>query len=378
MAPTIPHPDPLPATAPEWLFWSLLMITFIIHVVAMNFVLGGSVIAAVARFRRTPDHDRLAHRIGRAMPTLVATAVTFGVAPLLFLQVLYGRLFFTSSVLMGWWWFAVVPIVILAYYGTYVISFREEKLGRTGAPLAAVVALLFAAVAFIYVNNMTLMMAPQRFLAVFVENSRGTQLNVVDATFIPRFLHMLSGAIAVAGLIVAIAGLVTSRTDREHGEWTMRHGAFWFTGATIVSIISGFWWLAVLPRETMRRFMGADGLATAFFTIGTVAGIAALIVIARATTSVTPQRFIKSGGWLLGLALLSMIVTRDQLRRGVLASFGYQQTTWVEPAWGVITIFVALLIAAFAVTGWMLWILLRLQTEPLTTGQPRVPAEAKP
>ena len=34
--------------------------------------------------------------------------LTFGVAPLLFVQALWGQLFFPSSVLIAWWWLAVI------------------------------------------------------------------------------------------------------------------------------------------------------------------------------------------------------------------------------------------------------------------------------
>jgi len=50
-----------------------------------------------------------------------------GVAPLLFLQVLYGRLFFTSSILMAGFWLAVVPLLIVAYYCAYVVAFRGQR-----------------------------------------------------------------------------------------------------------------------------------------------------------------------------------------------------------------------------------------------------------
>jgi hypothetical protein len=35
--------------APPWMLWSLLLLTFFLHLLAMNFVLGGSIITAVSR-----------------------------------------------------------------------------------------------------------------------------------------------------------------------------------------------------------------------------------------------------------------------------------------------------------------------------------------
>ena len=114
--PTIPHPDPLPLPAPAWLLWFLLTLTFTLHVVPMNLVLGGSIIGLVARLRarRQPHAAVVASLVAKALPVLIATAVTMGVAALLFLQVLYGRLFFASAVLLAVPWLAVVPTLIAA------------------------------------------------------------------------------------------------------------------------------------------------------------------------------------------------------------------------------------------------------------------------
>ena len=81
-----------------------------------------------ARSRPRPDrpHDApLAHLVVKAMPVLISATVTLGVAALLFLQVLYGRLFFVSAVVMGWWWLGVIGLLILAYYAAYLLALRE-------------------------------------------------------------------------------------------------------------------------------------------------------------------------------------------------------------------------------------------------------------
>ena len=99
--PPVPAPDPVPQPAPAWILWGLLVFTFMLHLLAMNFVVGGSVIGAVsARLGRRgnrPHHTALVKWLTHAMPIALSATITFGVAPLLFLQVLYGRLFFTSS-----------------------------------------------------------------------------------------------------------------------------------------------------------------------------------------------------------------------------------------------------------------------------------------
>jgi len=46
------------------------------------------------------------------LPVFVSFTVTLGVAALLFVQVIYGNLLYTSSILIGAAWLGVVPLVI--------------------------------------------------------------------------------------------------------------------------------------------------------------------------------------------------------------------------------------------------------------------------
>jgi len=47
----IPTLDPNPLPAPYWVFKLLLVVTFFLHIVAMNFMLGGAVLALVSKWR---------------------------------------------------------------------------------------------------------------------------------------------------------------------------------------------------------------------------------------------------------------------------------------------------------------------------------------
>ncbi len=357
----IPQADPLPLPAPLWLLWGLLTLTFVLHIVPMNFVLGGSLIAAAGRLRGSGDEDSraLLHWLAKLAPTMVSAAVTFGVAALLFVQTLYGRLFFSSSILMAWFWLGVVPVLILAYYGTYVLSFKEERLGRLAAPLAILIALMFTAIAFVYTNNMSLALRPETWVAAYQQDAGGTHLNLADKTLIPRFLHMVLGAVAVAGMIVSLYGLAKSGRDEVHGNWAMRHGAIWFVAPTVVNLLTGLWWIAALPREVMFRFAGRNPVATWSLTLGVLFGVSALAMMIGAMNASDPGRLVKGSTWSLALTLVAMVVARDQVRQGMLGIAAYEIPAWIEPQWAVIAIFGVLLVAALGLTAWMARLLLR-------------------
>lgn len=138
MNPVIPGPVPVPLPAPPGLLEFLLVFTFILHLLAMNFLLGGVIILSVSSFlgRRDSRHREFTRRVSRAMPSVTAFTITLGVAPLLFLQLVYGQLFYTSSVLMAWYWLAVVFLVMLGYYGVYWYQMQHDELGPMAAWLS--------------------------------------------------------------------------------------------------------------------------------------------------------------------------------------------------------------------------------------------------
>lgn len=357
---TIPDPDPLPLPAPLWLLRSLLLLTFFLHLLAMNFVLGGSIIAAVARVRGGASENltRLARWLGRMMPVMIAAAITFGVAPLLFLQALYGRLFFTSAVLLGWYWWAVVPVVMVAYYGAYYVATRDASSPRVAIGVPVVIALLFTGVAFVYSNSMTLMLRADRFLSMYLQDGRGVLLNLADLSLYPRFLHMLLGAIAVAGFIVAVYGAVKMKSDDEHGRWAVRFGSRWFIVATMLNLATGMWWLGVLPREVLLRFVGGSGIATASLAAGILFSIAAIALMLGASAAPQPRALVTRSAIALVLTLAAMIVSRDEVRNGMLSRVEFHPATWIEPQWGVMAVFALLLVGAVATTVWMVRLLL--------------------
>jgi hypothetical protein len=357
---TIPDADPVALPAPVWLLWFLLILTFTLHVIAMNFVLGGSIIAAVARLRGSERGLRMARDFGKAMPTAVAAAVTLGVAPLLFLQALYGRLFFTSAVLVAWFWLAIVPVLICAYYGTYWIAFRgkKENAGRF-AILALLVASALLGISFVQSTNMSLMLRPEVFLPKYTASGGGLHLNLGDPSFLPRWLHMLLGALAVGGWFVALYGVLVRKRDEAFGNWAARWGAVWFVAPTAANLLIGLWWIGVLPREVILRFMGRDVLASLSLGIGIVFGFITLGSMLVAMGSANPYGHVKHAGYTLLATIVAMVLARDGVRQGMLGEAGFSPAAWVDPQWGVIAIFGVLLVAALALTGWMASLLLR-------------------
>ena len=121
--PAIPALDPTPLPAPAWLFHALLLLTFFIHILFLNVTLGGAVIGTVhATLAKSPEAPgrRLGRLLASLLPASVSFTVTTGVAPLLFIQLLYGQVFYAATVMVGWLWLAIVPLILVGYYSVYL------------------------------------------------------------------------------------------------------------------------------------------------------------------------------------------------------------------------------------------------------------------
>ncbi len=142
----IPTPAPTPLPAPYWVITLLLVVTFVLHIVAMNFMLGGGVMALAAkwRFKDRETGNRIFTDLAKKMPVFLPATITLGIAPLLFVQVLYEQFFYTSSVLLAWPWFLVLVCLTVAYYGFYYVSFKGgQRPGRAGTVMLGSIILVF-------------------------------------------------------------------------------------------------------------------------------------------------------------------------------------------------------------------------------------------
>ena len=343
MQPIIPSADTIPV-AWGW-FQFLLLLTFPLHLLAMNAMVGGLAIGVVQHFKGGDSRRRLAHRIAIILPLVIAFAVNFGVAPLLFLQVLYGHFIYTSSILMGLFWIAVVPILIIAYYGAYLYDFKFKGLGAAGKWLALAVLLLLFCIGYFFSNNMLLMTLPERFSEYF-QHRDGSLLVSGQSEFLPRYLHMMTGALAVGGLFVALLGRFKAKAAPELAAHASAVGMRTFFFMTIVNVGVGTWYLTSLPKQQMLLFMGRDLAATICFII------ALLLVIGVLVSSFRQQLMTTLIGTVVLVYLMSFL--RSWLRTDLLADYFNLSQLQVEPQYSSMFLFLICLAGGVVCVGWLI------------------------
>jgi len=338
----IPSADTIPV-AWGW-FQFLLLLTFPLHLLAMNAMIGGLAIGVFQQFKGGEPGGRLAHRIAVMLPLVIAFVVNLGVAPLLFLQVLYGQFAYTSSILMGVFWISIVPILIIGYYGAYLYDFQFSRLGSAGKWLGLLIFLILLCIGYFFSNNMLLMTLPERF-ADYFQNRGGTLLASGHEVFLPRYLHMMTGAIAAGGLFVALLGKFKAGKDPELASYALSAGMKTFFYLSLINVCFGIWYLVSLERQTMMLFMGKNMLATICFTAALVLVIAVLVLSYK-------KRFVPT---LAGVVLLIYLMSflRSWVRTESLAEYFNLSQLDVVPEYSPMFLFLGCLVGGIICVGWL-------------------------
>ncbi len=348
----IPTLDPNPLPAPFWVFKLLLVVTFFLHILAMNFMLGGAVLALVAKWRpkNRETNNRVFFDIAKKLPSLLPATITLGIAPLLFVQVLYGQFFYTSSIVVAWPWFLVLVFLTVAYYGFYYVSFQNrQNPAKAGGVMLLSVVLIFI-IGVVYSNNMTLSQTPGRWGAKYFANPSGWNLNLSEPTLIPRFLHFFTAAVAVGGLLLVFIALAKWKRDADYARHLFQFGGKAFMYATMTQCIVGIWFLASLPRDLRTLFLGDNVAATVLLVVGVLGAIGAIFLMAEALRkeNVRLAAYYVSG--ITSVVILSMSVMRDILRDAYLKPYFHPEQFAVKTQWSVFPLFLVLFIA-----GVILW-----------------------
>lgn len=330
----------------HWAWFDVLLVLgFWAHILLMNTVVGGSIIALT---NSAGSGEPLSHQLSKKLPTMLALTINFGVAPLLFLQVNYGHFDYPGTILMGGWWLMIIPVLLTAYYCLYIWDFRYAKLGGVRVAFLGLSILCLLYVAFMFVNNMTIMLVPHLW-EPYISSGGKSILNLNDPTIYPRFLHFMTAALAVGGAMVGVVGKWKRNDD------FVRIGFKWLSYATIVNIGFGLWFLIAQPQKIMLAFMGGDWLATG--ALGAAVIGSGLILHAAARRNVK-----LAVAWTV-LTVLAMAVTRHMLRKLMLAPYFKVQDLEVTGQISPMIMFIAVLIFGWLIIIWMARLFLKSRKE---------------
>jgi hypothetical protein len=370
----IANPDPIPVPGEIGLILFLLYLTFFVHVVLMNTLLGGLVLTFVSELisRRSADpacrhrHEHLAEQLAHILPFVVSLTITFGIAPLLFVQGIYGQFFYTSSVLMAWIWLGVLLLILIGYYSLYLYTRGFVRFARRRYWFIGTSLVMFLTVAFIYVNNLTLMQTPQKWLGIYTgTKGSGWHWNLDEATLWPRYLHFALAAVAVAGMVVL--GLGLREKEPVRAAFMRRWGGTWFLAATVLQIGVGLWFYYAVPAHLRAIFLDQEGAARTLFISAHVLFVLGSLAISLAAYGKAGARAGWAGIALILIGIAEKIINRDQLRQAYLRDVGWNfEVLPVSPQHDVIGLFFVFLVAGL---GTLLWVIRKYRRETAAHSQ---------
>ena len=266
----------------ESLWLALYLASFALHAVFVSYVAAGTVYALVAALRGSADP--VAARTRDWLPFMLGAGITAGVGPLLFIQLLYQRRFYTANLVMGPRWGAVVLALIVGFYTLYLAK-ASERWRRLALGLGA---LCFGFVAWSWTELHQVMLDDAAWRAMYGAGARfyldlaivprlATWLGAMLALFAAVAAWPASGAerrrlagLALAGLIVC--GVTSAITIAVRRELDLAHG--WSYVLAAAGIAAALGWGSAARRP--------DGPGLPAATFATAAALIAGAVVREA------------------------------------------------------------------------------------------------
>ncbi|MGM0516745.1 MAG: hypothetical protein ACQER6_04010 [Pseudomonadota bacterium] len=307
--------DPLGIPAHPVIFLVLGVLTWALHIAAVHILLGSSVLAIRGAFSGTDHWRRLASAMVNTAKVAVSVAIVVGVAPLLFVQVIYDPFWYTSNVLSAWWVIGFIVILIVATLALFIFyamnyKLRSEKTRCPGSMIAAI--LLFLVVGFIMHALSVQMLEPDKWMEWYAPNG------VVDAS--GRSIHAWNGwrfgfFIALSLPVIGIWLFAYRRylqgageKDSDYLEFVKRIATRLGAVGTAISLVLLVIWMRGLPEDIA-------GFATGIWPIA-----AAVALIVAAAYPLLLGKRIEQGLWgytpvlIATVAMIVVAAMREAIR----------------------------------------------------------------
>lgn len=328
--------DPMAMPAPPQILLFLLGLTFVLHLAMLGLLFASLWARAGAEWGRPAGYDT--QRVHRAGVVGMSMTITMGVPPLLFVQVLYGKYFYASSISIGFPWLAIVGYLLAGFYAMYWAQWawlRHQGPSWTGKLSWLLTVLCVIAIGFTYSWN---------------------HLKSLSATpwtndvFHPDALLRLSGYFGAA-LVGAAAW-----ASWLGGNWRLDHRLPRGTG--IAAMVGG----AGLLIWTLVSDYASAGIYVIDRPLQLIAALTSLVAGALVVAN-------RGGGltrWLLTigapLGMLGLLVQRETWRLAALGPLHSPFAETVRTQWSAVALFAATFILGLGVLLWLVLQIRRLRT----------------
>jgi hypothetical protein len=343
--------DPMGIPFYPVVFQALMVLTFALHIMFVNFTLGTSFLSVYGYLKGGENWTRLSRSLARATTVNISVAMLLGVAPLLFVQVVYDPFWYASNMLSAAWVIGFIFIMMLAYSLTYVFYLKRDHKTGGGFAIFGIIAFALFLLSGIIMHALGYqLLQPEKWLNWYTKgnfiDTSGTSLHAFQ---LPRFLHFIIPSFAMTGIFLMLyAWYFKNRADFDKGylEWVGTTGAKMAFIFTAIQAAVGFWWLFSLPA-------GFSFFTNPFFLIGAALGIVLLVFLYNAQKD--PVKYAVPGVLGAFLTIFGMSYAREALRMKYLGRFDYSIFNYkLNIDWGSTALFLATFVMGLAIIGYLL------------------------
>lgn len=313
----IPIDIALPLPAPEAVLKVLLVITFIVHILFIALMIGGTfwsvIFKLLAKLPTTEDpfYERLARETLSTVTVNKSVAVVLGVAPLLLIGLTYTRYWYTANMITVRGYLSIIWLVILAFLLLYAYKYLWDRLAekpQIHLALGFGACVIFLIVPLIFLSNINLMLLPYKW-----KSTAGLLDAMLLANVIPRYLHFLVAVCAIIGFFAALYFWYQGRRKKDDPfyERAQKIGLRWALTGTLLQGVFGPILFLTLPDGAYSK------LLIIHLVIAITLAAVACIVLIRALQRPTGASIITAFVLLAVIALL-MSVGRHLVRENLL------------------------------------------------------------
>jgi len=328
----------------------LQVLTFALHILFVYASVGGLFVAIYGFTRKDENWQRLAKATLELAKVSVSLAIVLGVAPLLFYQVIYDPLWYSSANLSAAWYMMFIVFLLIGYYMIWGAYFTKTK--PSTATVFSVLGVIFLlAVGFIIhvVNYQALY--PEKWVEWYT--SGGTTMshsgwNIYAFNIFRYLAFLVFPAASVTGIFMMLYGWHFSGRkdmDQKYLDWSAQVGAKLALIAGVPWIISYVIYVFTTPAE-----WGAKTSIPAILSIAGPLACAAFLFMAQKNPKAMAVPSLLVGA----VAVILIAVFREYLRVAATAQFGYSiyeyklNLEWLSPLLFLGTALSGILLYAYA------------------------------
>ena len=330
-------------------FQFLMVLTFTLHIVCVNVVVGGLAISIWEAWKGGPYGRRLARGLAKASTIILSVAIVLGVAPLLFVQVIYDPFWYASNTMSAIWAMLFLVWVCTAFYAAYGFYLGNKK-GDSYGELKlfwAYVALGAMVLAGITIHTLTMEALLPDMWHKWLIDGNGALLTG-GARFhgmaLGRLLHFFMASFAVTGVyMILYAWYFSPRPDMEpeYLAFVAKKGVNIALYGTLLAAATGFWWAGEVPESL-------GFLSNPVFLLSVLAAVIFILYLANSQND--PANHAIPITVLLLITVFVMSYAREILRMKYVGAFDYSIFAYkLNISWGSTLLFFATFVLGLVV-----------------------------